>query len=140
MFVTKTNTMKYLRQFTCELTGSIVVICNDIYGHEASMSLEEYTSNHYCPINVPSKEELAKDVEAFMLRNNVGKRVALHSMIENADLSSDLSEAYGDDNGADESYNKSLRLVEMLEAEPVAEAPNNTLGNMFPELAQLNVA
>jgi hypothetical protein len=61
-------------------------------------------------------------------------------MIENADLSSDLSEAYGDDNGADESYNKSLRLVEMLEAEPVAEAPNNTLGNMFPELAQLNVA
>ena len=101
------------------------------------MSLQDYTSNHYCPINVPSVEELEKEVESFMARKRVGKRVALHQMIENADFSTELSLAYDDDNRADESYNKSLMLVKMLEAEPVPEAPKNTLGNMFPELAQL---
>lgn len=129
--------MKYSRQFTCDLTGEIVIICVDSYGHEAAMSLQDYTSNHYCPINVPSVEELEQEVKNFMARNNMGKRVALHQMIENADFSSDLSEAYGDDTGADESFNKSIKLVEMLEAEPVPEAPKNTIGSMFPELAQL---
>jgi len=129
--------MKFLRQFTCDLTGTEVVICVDSYGHEVAMSLEDYVSNHYCPINVPSVEELEKDVKNFMARNRVGKRIALHQMIENADFSTELSLAYGDDNGADESYNKSLMLVKMLEAEPMPEVPTSTLGDLFPELALL---
>jgi hypothetical protein len=129
--------MKFSRQFTCDLTGTEVVICVDSHGNEASMSMEDYVNDHYCPINVPSVEELEQEVKNFMARNNMSKRVALHQMIENADFSTELSMAYGDDNGADESYNKSLMLVKMLEAEPVPEAPKNTLGNMFPELAQL---
>ena len=129
--------MKFLRQFTCDLTGTEVVICADSYGHEVAMDEKDYISDHYCPINVPSVEELEKEVTGFMARNKMSKRVALHQMIENADFSSELSLAYSDDLGADESYNKSLMLVKMLEAEPMPEVPTSTLGDLFPELALL---
>jgi len=132
--------MEYLREFKCELTGSIVVICKNDAGVEVAMSLEFYCSNYYSPINPDSKEELTKQVSQRMARYNESERVALGSMIENAKWSMEVAMGYDQDIEWSETNAERETLIGMLKALPPVKYVKNSLGNMFPELMKLKAS
>ena len=97
-------------------------------------------SEDYCPVNPATQEELSEQLSKRMARYNESERVALGNMIANAESSMEMSEAYGQDIMWSERNAECQTLIEMKKALPPVEYVKNTIGNMFPELAQLKAA